>query len=78
MSSLASTAGLRCIASVLVKMYLYKLQIFIDSTFYRTIWAGTAIVFMVTFCNVPFLVTFGLTFPPSVATIVSDPCLMSV
>lgn len=76
MSSLASTAGLRYIASVLVK--IYKLQIFIGIIFYRTIWAGTAIVFMATFCNVPFLVTFGLTFPPSIATIVSDPCLMSV
>lgn len=76
MSSLASTAGFRYIASVLVK--IYKLQIFIGIIFYRTIWAGTAIVFMATFCNVPFLVTFGLTFPPSIATIVSDPCLMSV
>lgn len=36
MSSFASTAGLRFISSILVKIYFYALQIFIDVTFYIT------------------------------------------
>lgn len=78
MSSFASVAGLRFISSVFSKnIFLCITDIYRYYILYN-LFGLVLPVFMATFCNVPFLVAFGLTLPPSIATTVSDPCLKSV